>query len=158
MIGSFQSNSAVARGLRDSDPAVRNLAQNALWAIWFRADTPEHNAMLQEVRDLIGRERYREAEDMAGQLIRKAPAFAEAYNQRAIALFFQGKIAESAADCRRVLDRNPYHIGALGGLGQSYLKLGKRRDALSTFRKALVIQPYSASLKQTVQALEADED
>ncbi len=156
LVGSFEVNQAVARGLRDPDAAVRNLSQNALWAIWFRAGTPEHNARLQEVRDLIGRERFAEARDLAARLIADAPGFAEAYNQRAIAFFSMEDYAQSAAECRRALERNPYHFGALGGLGQCYLKLGRNRDALQTFRRALTLQPFSAGLRQTVEMLEAE--
>jgi tetratricopeptide (TPR) repeat protein len=157
LIGTFQVNEVVARGLRDDDPAVRNLAGNALWAIWFRADTPENNATLQEIRDLIGRERLDEAQALASTLIARAPKFAEAYNQRAIARFAQRKYVESAADCRSALALNPYHIGALGGLGQCYLRLDQRAEALSTFRRALKIQPFNSSLMETVQVLEANE-
>lgn len=156
LVGSFAVNEDVARSLRDPDPAVRNLAQNALWAIWFRADSPENNASLQEVRDLIGRQRYVEARDLAARLIERAPDFAEAYNQRAIALFSEEKFVESAADCRRAIERNPYHIGALAGLGQCYLQMNRRRDALATFRRAMKVQPFSTSLRETVERLVAE--
>jgi tetratricopeptide (TPR) repeat protein len=156
LTGSFKVNEVVAKGLRDPDPAVRTLAQSALWSIWYRADSPENNAALGDVRELIGRQRYREAEELATRLIARAPAFAEAYNQRAIAMFFEERFAESALDCRRALERNPYHIGALGGLGQCCLRLDRRTDALATFRRALKIQPFSADLRETVEALEAE--
>lgn len=158
MMGTFQINEVVARGLRDQDPTVRNLAQNALWAIWFRADTPENNAVLLEVRDLIGRERMGEAIELATRLIARSPGFAEAYNQRAIALFAMNRHAESALDCNRVLQRNPYHVWALSGLGGCYLRLDRRSDALATFRRALTIQPFSADLRDTVEALEGEVD
>ncbi len=154
----MSSNEVVARGLRDPDPTVRNLAQNSLWAIWFRADTPENNAALEEIRDLVGRERYRQADELADKLTARAPDFAEAYNQKAIALFFLDDFAGSAEACRQVLKRNPYHIGAIAGLGQCYLRLERQEEALATFRRALKFQPYSESLKQTVSALEAQGD
>lgn len=158
VMGSFRSNASVGRALRDSDPTVRALAQSALWAIWFRADTPENNALLEDVQTLIGKERYREARLKATHLIERAPEFAEAYNQRAIAYFAEQNFVESAADCNRVLARNPYHIGALAGLGQCYLILDQRADALATFRRALKVQPYSADLRERVAFLEAAED
>src|SRR4051794_25324913 len=83
LFGTFESNAAVARALRDSDSTVRNLADNALWAIWFRADTPENNATLVQVRLLIRHERLEDAVKLATRLIARAPNFAEAYNQRA---------------------------------------------------------------------------
>ena len=156
LVGSFEVNAAVARALRDEDATVRDLANNALWAIWFRADSAANNATLEEVHDLNNRGRHAEAEALATRLIERAPKFAEAYNQRAISRFFRGRFADSAADCRRALERNPYHIGALAGLGQCYLRLDRRDEALATFRRALKLQPFSEGLRETVQALEAD--
>jgi tetratricopeptide (TPR) repeat protein len=157
LVGGFEVTEVVARVLRDSDPIVRGLADNALWAIWFRADTPANNALLAEVRDLIAHQRLEQAVDLASVLISRAPKFAEAYNQRAIAEFFLGRFDDSAADCRRVLQLNPYHFGALSGLGQCYLQLNQRREALKIFRRALKIHPFSEGLRETVNALEAEE-
>jgi tetratricopeptide (TPR) repeat protein len=156
LFGTFSSNASIARALRDSDPTVRDLAENALWAIWFRADTPENNAMLDQVRLLIRHERLADAIKLASRLIARAPNFAEAYNQRAIALFFQGRFEESADDCRRVLERNPYHIGALGGLARCQLELDQTGEALKTFRRALRLQPFSTGLRDAVNALETE--
>jgi tetratricopeptide (TPR) repeat protein len=156
LFGGFSSNAAVARGLRDPDPTVRALADNALWSIWFRADTPENNEALEQIRDLIGRRRLDLAIDQANQLIARSPNFAEAYNQRAIAHFFQGRFAESVADCRKVLIQNPYHTGALSGMGQCQLRLGHREEAIETFRRALKIQPYNEGLREMIAELEAE--
>jgi Flp pilus assembly protein TadD len=155
LFGGFGSNAAVARALKDTDPTVRTLADNALWAIWFRADSPENNEALERVRAQINRGRFELAIEQANRLIARAPTFAEAYNQRAIAHFFQGQFAESAEDCRNVLIHNPYHIGALGGLGQCQLRLGQNKEAIQTFRRALKIQPYNQGLRETIAELEA---
>ncbi len=156
LFGSFESNAAVARALRDRDPTVRSLAGTALWAIWFRADTPENNEALERVRDLINRGKLDQAVATATQLIDRAPRFAEAYNQRAIAHFYRGRYEESAADCRRVLERNPYHFGALSGLAGCQLRLDQRRDALETFRRALKLRPFDDSLRDAVDSLESE--
>lgn len=156
--GSFACNATVARRLKDKDPAVRSMAVNALWAIWSRADTPENNAALEDVQALIERGRLDEAVRRADRLIAAAPSFAEAYNQRAIAHFLAGRLTDSAADCRRALDLNPYHFGALGGLGQCQIGLRQRAEAVRTFRRALELQPYNDSLRATVAELEAAED
>ena len=74
LFGGFGSNAAVARGLRDPDPTVRTLADNALWAIWFRADTPENNEALERVRrPSVNRGRFDEAIEQADRLIARAP-------------------------------------------------------------------------------------
>ena len=157
MFGGYSSNASVARGLRDPDPVVRALADDALWLIWFRADSPENNESLDQIRTLIRRGRLDQAIEQANALIARAPTFAEAYNQRAIAQCFSGRFAESIEDCQKVLIHNPYHIGALGGMGQCQLRLGRKNDALATFRQALKLQPYSEGLKEVVAELEADD-
>ncbi|MBL8867233.1 MAG: tetratricopeptide repeat protein, partial [Planctomycetia bacterium] len=86
-------------------------------------------------------------------LIREAPEFAEAYNQRAILLFRRGEFARSAADCKAVLRMNPYHFGAAAGMGQCYLKMNKPRAALRAFRQALELNPALVDLRDAVQAL-----
>jgi tetratricopeptide (TPR) repeat protein len=156
-LGSFEeSNADLGRALRDSDTGVRNMAEEALWAVWFRADAPENNRVLEQVRILIGRQQFGQAIDLATRLILVAPTFAEAYNQRAIAYFFQNRFAESAGDCERVLRRNPWHFGAMSGLAQCQLGMNHPRDALKTLRKALKLQPYSEALKESIRALEAE--
>jgi tetratricopeptide (TPR) repeat protein len=152
LLGGFEhSNSALGRALRDSDPAVRKLAEDALWSIWFRADTPENNHALQEVLLLVGRGQLNRAEALANRLISVAPSFAEAYNQRAIIFFHQGRFAESAEDCQRVLRLNPYHFGAISGLAQCQLSLNLPAAALKTLRLALKLQPYSKGLRENIK-------
>jgi len=154
--GSFeQSNTALGRALRDNDPVVRTMAESALWAIWFRADSPENNQNLNEVRLLIGPHRVDAAVNSASRLVARAPKYAEAYNQRAIALFIQGRFADSAEDCQRVLKLNPYHVGAISGLAQCQIQLNQLHEAPQTLRRAAKLQPYSQSIRENIQVLEA---
>ncbi len=158
LLGSFEVNAAVARALRDDDPTVRSLADNALWAIWFRADTPENNAMLEQVGVLINQQRLEDAIELSTRLIARAPRFAEAYNKRAIAEFFLGRYKESAEDCRLVLVRNPYHLGALSGLAGCQLRLGQREAAIETLRRAAKLQPHNQDLRERIASLESGGD
>jgi tetratricopeptide (TPR) repeat protein len=156
VFGSFEeSNSALGRAMKDSDPVVRTMADSALWAVWFRADTPENNRTLDEVRLLIDRQELDAAVALATRLIARAPKFAEAYNQRAIAHFIQGRFAESAEDCRRVLALNPYHTGAVVGLAKCQLQLNQPHEALKSLKRASKLQPYSQSIRDNIRALEA---
>jgi Flp pilus assembly protein TadD len=156
MLGTFeQSNAGLGKALRDRDEAVRSMAEDALWAIWFRADTPEHNQRLEQVRHLIGREQLEQAETLVKRLIADAPSFAEAYNQRAFILFLLGRFAESAEECERVLARNPYHIGAIEGLAKCQLSLNRPRDALKSLRRAFRLRPHNTALGDSIHELEA---
>lgn len=155
LLGTFESNAQVARALKDSDPTVRSLAENALWAIWFRADTPGNNATLEKVGGLVSQQRFEDAIALATTLVGRAPRFAEAYNQRAIAHFFLGKYQESADDCKLVLEHNPFHTGALAGLAKCQIHLGQREKALQTLKRAAKLQPFNRDLPEWIAALEA---
>ncbi len=156
VFGTFEVNAVVGKALRDKDPVVRSLSESALWAIWFRADTPENNAKLEAVQARIVRNDLEQAIEKATDLIKVAPKFAEAYNQRAIAFYKLGELEKSADDCKRVLKHNPYHIGALSGLGQCEIRLGRRDDAIATFKKAVEVQPFNDGLRELVAELEAE--
>src|SRR5262249_49983225 len=98
-----------------------------------------------------------EAAAKAAALIGKSPKFAEAYNQRAIALFFQDKFAESEAECQKVLELNPYHFGALGGLIQCQIQMGHKVEALKSCRRLLKVQPFNEQFRKVAAQLEAEE-
>jgi tetratricopeptide (TPR) repeat protein len=155
LLGSFEhSNAVLGKALRDSDVAVRTIAEDSLWAIWFRAGTSEQNRILSQVRLAISRRQLDQAEHLVTRLIEVAPNFAEAYNQRAIIYFFQGRFADSMSDCQSVLARNPYHFGAISGMAQCQLQLDRPRDALKSLRRALNLQPHRASLRDDIRLLE----
>jgi tetratricopeptide (TPR) repeat protein len=155
-LGRFpRSNPVLGRALRDPDPVARRIAEDSLWSLWFRADTPEHNRALRQVQQFAARGELNRAEALATRLIVAAPEFAEAYNQRAIIYFEQGRLAESARDCQRVLSLNPYHFGALGGLAQCQLRLNRPAEALRTLRRALKLQPYNVGLRESLRFVEA---
>ena len=128
-------NAAVAQRLHDEDPTVRQLAADALWSIWYRADAPENNQELQRLMQLVAAERQARKKCWHGfdALIRKSPRFAEAYNQRAIFHFQRGDYARAIADCEKTLRLNPYHFGAASGMGQCFMKQKKLRAALRIY-------------------------
>lgn len=149
--GTVDASPAVAAALHDADPLVRRFAADALWELWFRGGTTEQNRALQRAMKDPNATSSRRTLD---ELIRTAPHFAEAINQRAIWYFKQGEFARSAFDCEAVLRLNPYHFGAATGLGQCCLKLGKARSALRAFRLALEINPGLEMLNDAIRALE----
>jgi tetratricopeptide (TPR) repeat protein len=154
----MKSNAVLVRALRDPDPTVRSLAENALWAVWFRADTPENNEKLEQAAALLARHRYVDAIGITTRLVEKSPEFAEAYNQRAIAQYRLGRFDESAEDCRRALARNPYHTGALAGLAQCLVQLDRRAEAIEALRRASRIQPFSEGIRRFLAELEGSRD
>jgi tetratricopeptide (TPR) repeat protein len=151
LIGTMHSNQLLAARLRDEDALVRQLAADAMWALWFRADSEANNKELQR---LLRQDDPGQALAGLNSLILRAPHFAEAYNQRAICHFRQGNYTRSLADCEKVLKLNPHHFGAQSGLAQCYMKLKKPRAALKAFRCAFRMNPALEGVKETIRFLE----
>jgi tetratricopeptide (TPR) repeat protein len=152
LIGTMRSNAALAAALHDPDSLVRKLAADSLWEVWFRAGTDAQNAQLRQAMQLPD---HLQAVAALDELVKEAPDFAEAVNQRAILRFRRGEYTKSAADCETVLRLNPFHFGAAAGLGQCYLRMNRPRAALRAFRQALQIRPDLDGVTDTVRGLEA---
>ncbi len=136
-------------------PIVSELAADALWSLWFRADSPENNQELHRLMKLpIAGDAAREVLAGYRALVTKAPRFAEAYNQRAIAFYRLGDMAKSIADCEKALRLNPYHFGAASGMAQCFMKQKKLRAALRSYRRANRINPHLDGVKQVIDSLE----
>jgi tetratricopeptide (TPR) repeat protein len=150
-VGTMDACKPLARNLHSPDPIITELATEALWAVWGRASTPDNNAELKRLTGLKDRDKALAGFDA---LIARAPDFAEAYNQRAILHYRQGRHDRSLLDCERVLRLNPLHFGAQAGMGHCYLHLRKHRAALKAFRAALRIHPRLDGVAETVRTLE----
>src|SRR5262249_3951231 len=146
------SNELLAARLHDDDEGVMQLATDALWKTWFRADNEDNNQELQRLMRLQDRRRA-----LVGfnELLDRAPTFAEAYNQRAIFYFHMRKFALALADCEMVMALNPVPFGAQSGMGQCLMHLGRHRAALRAFRAALRIHPGLDGIAETIRALES---
>jgi tetratricopeptide (TPR) repeat protein len=151
MTGTMNVNAAVSARLQDNDPLVRQLASDALWAIWFRGGRPEHIA---ELQNLVGQDDSRRMLRGLDALVSRAEDYAEAYNQRAILYYKMGEFRRAIADCETVLRLNPHHFGAAAGMAQCYLKLNRPRAALRSFRTVLEINPNLDDVEEAVRALE----
>ncbi len=155
LLGSINVNASLAARLHDEEAAVSDAAADALWSIWFRADSPENNEELQRLMqtELTGAESKTILEGFDA-LIRRAPRFAEAYNQRAIVWFRLGEFAKAIVDCDKTLRLNPYHFGAASGMAQCFMKQKKHRAALRTYRRAQRINPRLDGVRQVIESLE----
>jgi tetratricopeptide (TPR) repeat protein len=152
-IGGPGATADLARALRDADPEVRGRAQAALWAIWHRSGDPAIDALLQHGIMLMEQGRHPEAVAAFGEVIARAPAFAEGWNKRATVYYLMGEYDRSLADCEEVVRRNPIHYGALSGFGLNYLEKGQLERAVEYFEKALAVNPNLAQVEATVRQL-----
>lgn len=150
----YGSNHALGRALQDDDRSVRLAAEEALRGVWCRAGTEAQRKRLNQVIAANSARRFHDAISTASALIDDAPAFAEAWNQRAIAWYGLGNYAQSISDCKQALEINPYHFGAAAGIGQCYLQAGRPRMALESFRRALALNPNLEGVRANIANLE----
>ena len=54
-----------------------------------------------------------------------------------------------------MLQLNPYHFGAVGGLVQCQLQLDQPHEALQTLRGRVLLQPHSKSIREDIEVLES---
>jgi tetratricopeptide (TPR) repeat protein len=143
----------VARQLKDPDPTVNQMAEHALWSIWFRCGSVEANEHLAWGSQDLGRKKYQQAIDHFSQALKIHPRFAEAYNQRAIAYYLQENYKESIKDCQRATELMPCHFGAWAGMGHCYAGLGKLDEARECYAKAFEINPHWECIGKTLAEL-----
>lgn len=153
-LGDYTANAAIGRRLTDVDRQVRTLAEHAIRHLWLRDGEPAQREALAAVVRLNQNDRAAEAAAVATELIRLAPWFAEAWNQRALAYHNLGRWSKAIADCHQALELNPYHFAAAAGMGQCYLKLNRRAKALECLRRALKLNPDMMGVRACVQYLQ----
>lgn len=154
LVGNNDSITLLVRHLRDADPVVNEMAEHALWSIWFRGGTPEANCRLLRGSEALNERNVELACEHFNAAIALCPDFAEAFNQRAMAHYIEERFCESLADCRRAVELMPPHFGAWAGMGHSHAHLGRLEEALRCYRRALAINPHLDCVAELIYELE----
>lgn len=103
--------------LSDSDEGI-----NELWSLWFSERGPTAATILLRAEELVSQsskqpQKLEEAESVLWGLIESYGLhWAEPVNRLATVLYLQGRLEESRALCKAVLDVKPWHFGALSGI------------------------------------------
>jgi tetratricopeptide (TPR) repeat protein len=157
LVGDKSAVQPLAVALHDRDGMVSQMAEHALWSLWFRLGKPRAVALVKCGNTHMHHGNNECAIEKFSQAIQEDADFAEAYNQRAIAYYLCERFTESIEDCKSALARMPQHFGAMAGMGHCYSHLGQWREARRCYRLALAIHPgqegIEMSLKQVEQLL-----
>jgi tetratricopeptide (TPR) repeat protein len=152
-IGDYEANHALGHALHDEDRMVRTLAENSIRTIWARVGSESDRQELGAIIRLNAAQMYHDAVARATKLIERAPWFAEAWHQRAVAQVALGRLVESIRDCHQTLEINPYHFVAATSMGQAYLQLDNAVSALECFRRAIRLNPGLEGVRAQVDRL-----
>jgi len=139
--------------LADPDPVVAQMAEHAMWTVWFRSGTPDANHQVCRGTRALSRGDTEHAIEHFSRAIELDPEFAEAYHQRALAKLLLERFDDCIDDCRKAVELMPFHFGALAGLGHCHAHEGRLVPALKCYEKALAINPHLDDVRQTVNEL-----
>jgi tetratricopeptide (TPR) repeat protein len=142
--------------LKDDDEVVGQMAEHAMWSVWFRLGSKAANHEVCRGTRALNRRDFDQAIACFSRAIDLDPSFAEAYNQRAIANFLLENYDACIDDCRETVRLMPFHFGALAGLGHCHAHEGHLVPALKCYEKALAINPRMEDVRQTVAALRGE--
>ena len=129
------------------------LIEAAIWKAWSRSGSPSTDLLLVQAQAAMKARAYPTAIAILDTIIEIRPDFAEAWNKRATLYFLMRQFDNSLADIDRVLELEPRHFGALAGRGMILQELGKKREALEAYRRALSIYPEMPGPKKAVKKL-----
>ena len=122
---------------------LRNSATMALWNYWYLEAGEVAKSHIQKGEDLLGLQKFEEAQTYFERVVETYPEFAEAHNKLATVLFLLGYYENSVNECKVTLKMNPHHFGAWHGMGLCLFKLARYPEAIESFKSALEIQPYA---------------
>lgn len=143
----------VAEQLKHPDPMINQMAEHALWSIWFRGGTPEANHELCRGSRALNRFNLQCAIEHFTRAIELDPTFAEAYNQRSLAKYLGERYSECISDCMEAVQRMPCHFGAWASAGHCYAQEGHLAEALCCYEHALQVNPHLEEVRQAIQQL-----
>lgn len=140
--------------LKHRDRKLRLIADDAVRAISGREGGITQRNQLEILIRSNECGTFERSVDLATGLIDGKFGTAEVFHQRSLALFQLDSLEHAIQDCRQVLELNPFHYGAMVGLGHCHLELGDLLEALFWFRRALATFPDLEPVRIQVKRLE----
>jgi len=146
---------ALFRQLQQAENSTQALPLEArIWDIWVEHDNAKFQQLMSKGMAQMGADDLRGALATYTQLIESAPGYAEAWNKRATLYYLLGDYKASEADINETLKLEPYHFGALSGLGLVCIAQNEYLRARTAFSAALEVYPAMDGVKANLQALE----
>jgi tetratricopeptide (TPR) repeat protein len=133
---------------------IANLIQRR----WARSGSDTADLLMSRAQQALKAREFPLAIELLDRVIAIEPDWAEAWNQRANALFLQGDSIRSMLDIGEALKREPRHYGAMMGLGMILRQQGDDKRAMVAYRKALAVYPLLEPVKEAVESLKLEVD
>lgn len=125
---------------------------------WSRSGSDTADLLMARAQQAMKDKQVELGIELLDRIISLQPDWAEAWNQRANALYLAGDSIRSMLDIGETLKREPRHYGAMMGLGVILRQQGDDKAAMVAFRKALEIYPQFEAVKKAVDSLAIEVD
>jgi tetratricopeptide (TPR) repeat protein len=125
---------------------------------WARSGSDTADLLMSRAQQALKDKQNELAIELLDRVIGLQPDWAEAWNQRANALYLAGDSIRSMLDIGEALKREPRHYGAMMGLGMILRQQGQDKAAMTAFRKALEIYPQFDAVRKAVDSLKTEVD
>ncbi len=126
---------------REPDADKATAIANQIQGAWLDSGSATVDLLMERAGQAVARKDAGAALDLVDQAIVLRPDYSEAYNRRATLHYTENRYALSIADVEETLAREPRHFGALTGLGAMLEELGRDREALDAYTRALALYP-----------------
>jgi tetratricopeptide (TPR) repeat protein len=124
-----------------SDAEAREVEER-LWTFWRGLADDGSRQLLEQSREAQLRFDYAEALIYNKEVVKRAPQFAEGWNQLGYVYFLAGQYDASLDAIEHVLALEPMHYAALAGKGIILYYAGKVEEAQTPLKHALAINPW----------------
>ncbi len=125
----------------------------AIERVWLRSGSDTSDLLMGRAVGAFQTKEYALAIELLDKIVVLDPDWAEAWNKRATAKYFNEDYQGAMADIGEVLKREPRHFSALSGMGFILQRTGFDRRALEVFRKALEVYPKLEDVRKQVDLL-----
>ena len=138
---------------QETDHMICEMAEHAMWQIWFRGGSDAANAHLVHGAAAMNDQQLDVACEHFNAAIGLCPDFAEAYNQRAMARYLAEDYEASIDDCLRTIELMPLHFNAWMGMGHCHAALGQTQEAIEAYEHALKLNPHLDCIAELIDEL-----
>lgn len=127
---------------KETDGDQARLIEGEIWEKWLKAESDDIDYLMNDAFQFRREYNFELAIQSLNDIIQRVPHYSEAWNQRAIVYFYQGKPKLALKDIDKALELEPRHFGALAGKAVIHLQLEEFELAKKSIKKALAIHPF----------------
>ncbi|MEQ9173593.1 MAG: hypothetical protein RIL09_02800, partial [Alphaproteobacteria bacterium] len=151
---------ALFESLRTAASAAEAMDVEAeIWRIWSDSGDAAVNQLYWRAMEDMNQSNFMRARDRFTDTTLALPGFAEGWNKRAHAKFWQRDLGGALADINHTLKLEPRHFGAWGLLAAINIDLNRPQEALAALDRMLALHPFvpgaaerAAELRQGLSA------